>query len=154
VLDNVLTLLQRRITNSGVTLTVQNRAERSILAFEADLRQVFANLINNALDATPHSGKIVLRIADAINRESGVQGVRVTVADNGCGMSPEIRSRIFEPFFTTKSATGTGLGLWVSSEILTNHNATVRVRSSRSETAHGTVFSVFFPLQGVVAKTA
>jgi signal transduction histidine kinase len=62
------------------------------------------------------------------------------------GMSPETRRRLFEPFFTTKSATGTGLGLWVSSEILSNHHARVRVRSWQSAERHGTVFSIFFPL--------
>jgi signal transduction histidine kinase len=61
-------------------------------------------------------------------------------------MSSETRRRIFEPFFTTKSSTGTGLGLWVSSEILRNHHAYVRIRSSQSADRHGTIFSIFFPM--------
>jgi signal transduction histidine kinase len=76
---------------------------------------------------------------------SGEEGVRVTVADTGVGISAETRRHIFEPFFTTKGATGTGLGLWVSSEILKNHRAIVRVRSSQSPDCRGTVFSIFFP---------
>jgi signal transduction histidine kinase len=68
------------------------------------------------------------------------------VADNGCGMIEATRLRIFEPFFTTKENTGTGLGLWVSSEIIAKHNATVRV-ASRPQT--GTVFMLFFPEGGI-----
>ena len=59
----------------------------------------------------------------------GTPGIRLFVADNGCGMTEATRLRIFEPFFTTKETTGTGLGLWVSSEIIVKHNATVRVVS-------------------------
>jgi signal transduction histidine kinase len=75
------------------------------------------------------------------------------VADNGCGMTEATRLRIFEPFFTTKESTGTGLGLWVSSEIIVKHNATVRVVSRAAGAADGrksgTVFMVFFPENGI-----
>jgi signal transduction histidine kinase len=53
---------------------------------------------------------------------------------------------MFEPFFTTKEETGTGLGLWVSGGILQNHRAVVRVKSTQAPKHHGTVFSIFFPL--------
>ena len=53
--------------------------------------------------------------------DPSVEGIRVVVADTGCGMSASTRRRIFEPFFTTKEATGTGLGLWVSAEIIQKH---------------------------------
>jgi signal transduction histidine kinase len=81
---------------------------------------------------------------------NGTPGVRVFVADSGCGMTKETRGRIFEPFFTTKE-TGTGLGLWVSGEILAKHNATLRVASRRAEAGKrsGTVFMLFFPEDGI-----
>jgi signal transduction histidine kinase len=62
-------------------------------------------------------------------------------------MTPEVQKHIFEPFFTTKEITGTGLGLWVSSEIVAKHKGSIRVRS-HSETAggrSGTIFELFFP---------
>jgi signal transduction histidine kinase len=75
-------------------------------------------------------------------------GVRITVADTGTGMPPEVLRRIFEPFFTTKEALGTGLGLWVSAEIVSKHNGKIRVRSRvwGEDGKGGTVFTVFFPL--------
>jgi signal transduction histidine kinase len=145
LLNSVITLFQGRIGGAGIAIDRQYRTDRKILAFGGDLRQVFANLISNSLDASPRGGRILLRLRDCCDW-SGNYGVRVTVADTGSGMSPETRRRIFEPFFTTKSATGTGLGLWVSSEILSNHHARVRVRSSQSADRHGTIFSIFFPV--------
>ena len=144
VLDSVLTLLRGKISNSGVNIQRQYRSESKIRAFDADLRQVFVNLITNALDATPR-GCLILRVRDARHWTTGAPGVRVTVADNGTGMSTSTRLRIFEPFFTTKGATGTGLGLWVSSEILRNHHAHLHVRSSQSHPHRGTTFSIFLP---------
>jgi PAS domain S-box-containing protein len=142
--DDVLTLFHGRISGMGITVERQYHLDPKIVAFAGDLRQVFANLISNSLDASSRSGKIVIRLR-AARIISGEEGVRVTVADTGVGIAPETRRHIFEPFFTTKSATGTGLGLWVSSEILKNHRAIVRVRSSQSPDRHGTVFSIFFP---------
>jgi signal transduction histidine kinase len=116
------------------------------MAYEADLRQMFANIVWNAIDASQHGGRIILRVRDAVNWTSGECGIRVSIADNEIGMSTPTRRRIFDPFFTTKSNTGTGLGLWVTAGILQNHNATVRVYSSQHPERRGTVFSLFFPL--------
>jgi signal transduction histidine kinase len=79
-------------------------------------------------------------------------GIRFAVADNGAGMGPEVREHIFEAFFTTKEVTGTGLGLWVSQEIILKHHGLVRVRSLVAPVDHavavrssGTVFEIFLP---------
>jgi PAS domain S-box-containing protein len=145
LLDSVFTLFQGRINTARIHIDRQYRTSGTIRAFSGDLRQVFANMISNALDATRKGGRIVVRVRNCC-AWSGEYGVRVSIGDNGVGMSAETRRRLFEPFFTTKSATGTGLGLWVSSEILNNHHARVRVRSCQSPERHGTVFSIFFPL--------
>jgi PAS domain S-box-containing protein len=144
LLESVLTLFQGRIGGARIHVERQYKTDRKIIAFDGDLRQVFTNLISNALDASRRGDTIVVRLRQCC-QWNGEEGVRVTVADSGSGMPPEIRRRIFEPFFTTKDATGTGLGLWVTSEILRNHRARVRVRSSQSELCHGTAFSIFFP---------
>jgi signal transduction histidine kinase len=117
------------------------------------LRQLFANLIGNAIDAMSQGGHLRLSVRRSRSWVDGTSGVRLFVADNGCGMTRAIRLRIFEPFFTTKETTGTGLGLWVSSEIITKHNATVRVASRPADAASpkrsGTVFMLFFPENGI-----
>jgi PAS domain S-box-containing protein len=148
-LDGVITLFLGRATNCEVSISRQYRTKKLIVAYEGDLRQVFANLVANSLDAISHSGKIVVRIREATDWSTGTRGVRVTAADDGQGMSTETRRRIFEPFFTTKDQTGTGLGLWVTAEILQNHAAKVKVRSRVTGKFRGTTFSIFFPLDGV-----
>jgi signal transduction histidine kinase len=67
----------------------------------------------------------------------------VTIADNGTGIPLEVQSHLFQPFFTTKGERGTGLGLWVSRGIINKHGGTISLKSDTSETAHGTVASVF-----------
>src|SRR6202007_354037 len=77
----------------------------------------------------------------------GVSGVRFTVADTGYGMEQDVRERVFEAFFTTKENTGTGLGLWVSHEIILKHRGIVHVRSKAGGPGlkSGTVFQIFLP---------
>jgi signal transduction histidine kinase len=126
-------------------------------AFAGELRQVFANLVSNAIDASgpqAESGRdarLLLRVRGAIHPRTGCSGLRVTVADAGSGMNPETRAKLFEPFYTTKGTTGTGLGLWVSLELIHKHGGTVSVRSSDDARRHGTVFAVFFPLESPAA---
>jgi signal transduction histidine kinase len=164
VIESALTLFQGRITNAGVSIERQYKTDKKIRAFEGDLRQVIANLLSNALDATNAGGKIIIRLREghalpnendlregndrpeANNLKTARRYVRLTIADTGIGMAPETRQRMFEAFFTTKSVTGTGLGLWVSAEILANHRAITRVRSSQNPDCHGTVISISFPL--------
>ena len=146
VLENILILVRGRITGIGIEVVKEFRTERLVSAYEADLRQVFLNLISNALDASVNGGRLVLRVEDAVDWRSGERGVRVMVADDGHGMDKATQKKIFEPFFTTRKVTGTGLGLWISQGILQNHGAKVCVRSSKDERWHGTVFAIFFPV--------
>ena len=98
-------------------------------------------------------GHLWLSVRRSRSWVDGTPGIRLFIADNGCGMTQATRQRIFEPFFTTKETTGTGLGLWVSGEIIGKHNATVRVVSRAAEAARGrqsgTVFMLFFPEDGI-----
>ncbi len=150
VLESVLALMHGRLVNARIRVEKRYRTDETILAYGGDLRQVFANLIVNSIDATGENGRLLLGVRNAVDWATGERGVRVTVADTGCGMSDETRPRIFDPFFTTKDATGTGLGLWVSAGILSNHCAKIHVRSSQDARRHGTVFSIFFPLAAPV----
>ncbi len=148
ILESVIRLHMGRIQSLQVELHRDFPEDVPLFCFAGELRQVFANLIGNALDAmTPGGGRLIVR-ARAV-REPGGSGLRVSVADTGTGIAPEARRHIFEPFFTTKEATGTGLGLWVSEQIIQKHQGTVRFRSRASGSSTGTVFTVFFPSEGL-----
>jgi len=112
------------------------------------LRQVVANLVSNSIDATAAGGRLVVRARRSRDWvHSQREGVRITIADTGSGMSEEVRERLFEAFFTTKGATGTGLGLWVSHEIILKHQGIIHVRSRAAADGRpsGTAFQIFFP---------
>jgi signal transduction histidine kinase len=112
-----------------------------------ELRQVILNLIGNALDASSRGGRLKIRVSNTReHRNGGRPGIRLTVADTGSGIKPEIRKTLFEPFVSTKGDTGTGLGLWISSEIVKRHSGNIQVRSSALSQSSWTVFSVFLPL--------
>lgn len=148
VLENVLALMQGRLRRGSISVSTDYRTDRPVQGYESDLRQVFANFVSNALDAVGadgDDGRIVLRVEESTDLDTNAPMVRVVIADNGHGMDRATSKRIFEPFFTTRPLTGTGLGLWVSLEILRQHGAEVRVRSTEDSGHHGTVFSLIFP---------
>jgi signal transduction histidine kinase/PAS domain-containing protein len=122
----------------GVTLAValELRARQPAAGNASELREVFTNLILNALDAMPWGGTLTLSSADA----DGEVCVRVT--DTGVGMDAETRGHIFDPFFTTKRIKGTGLGLSVAYGIIARHHGRIEVES---EPGRGSVFSVWLP---------
>jgi len=146
ILESVLSLFQGRLNGAPVRVHRRFDREDAICCLAGDMRQVFANLIGNALDALQRKGDLWLRTRRGHNHRTGEPGVRVVVADNGSGMSANTLKNLFEAFYTTKPSTGTGLGLWVSEGIIHNHGGCVRVRSSQAPGRSGTVFSVFFPL--------
>jgi PAS domain S-box-containing protein len=150
IIEGVLSLFQGRLMNASLEVERQYHDARPVLCYEGDIRQVFTNLLSNAMDATPPGGKIIIRERNVTDWQTGKRGVRVSIADTGHGMTPQVRKMIFDPFFTTKGITGTGLGLWVSAEILNKHRAKVSVRSRCQQPGQGTVFSIFFPDNGVV----
>lgn len=152
LLDSVLTLHRGRFANMQVRVDRQYRSSAALLCFEGELRQVFTNLIANALDAMfGKNGLLVLRTTVRRQWSNHQTGIRVTISDNGCGIPPDVLARIFEPFYSTKGLRGTGLGLWVSKEIIAKHKGVVRVRS---RVGQGTVFSIFFPFDGVAEKSS
>ena len=122
LLDSVLSLYQGRLKSSNIQVERKFDPSVDLFCFAGELRQVFANLIGNAIDASSEGGRLMVRARPSRNWNNPEQtGIRFTVADTGTGMEPAVLERIFEAFFTTKSVTGTGLGLWVSQEIIVKH---------------------------------
>jgi PAS domain S-box-containing protein len=142
-----------KIAGSHVKVERSNRTARSVLCYDGEIRQVLNNLIGNATDAmAEHGGRLLLRTREGTDWSSGRKGLVMTVADTGMGISPENLPKILDPFFTTKGIHGNGLGLWVSSQIVANHQGVLRVRSSQKEGKSGTVFSIFLPFQSEDAR--
>ena len=142
LIETVLTLLESRLQTVGIEVVRRFRAKSSILVQGGEVRQVVANLVGNAMDAMIGGGRLILRTANGTDWKTGILGLVLTVADTGTGMSEETQERLFEPFYSTKGITGTGLGLWISQEIVTKHRGTLRVRTKRDA---GTVFRLFLP---------
>lgn len=156
LVHSVLALLDSRIRHTGVRVETRFRPTPKIVVHEGEIRQVIANLIGNAIDALAPGGDLLLRLAAQRHPVSGAEGIVITVGDGGVGMSPETLKRIFEPFFSTKGLTGTGLGLWISQDIIEKHRGSLRVvsRTAQENRRPGTVFRMFLPLEAAVRETA
>jgi PAS domain S-box-containing protein len=157
LIDSILDLYKSRMHTLNIQLERECDAEITLFCYEGEIRQVLANFVGNAIDAMSGGGRLLVRVRRSRSWSgSQTEGVRITVADTGSGMTPQVRSRIFEAFFTTKEAVGTGLGLWVSQEIIEKHKGRVHVRSraagsvgesgrDSAEQNSGTVFQLFLP---------
>jgi signal transduction histidine kinase/HAMP domain-containing protein len=135
---DVLRFLSPKIKTPGLKIVNELNALPSIIGDENQLKQVLLNLINNAIQAMPKGGTLVVRTIQANG------SVVVEVSDTGLGIPQEILQRIFEPFFTTKKDKGTGLGLPISYRIIEEHAGRIEVKSREKE---GTTFKVILPIR-------
>jgi PAS domain S-box-containing protein len=148
VLGSVLVLLDRRLIQHGITVRTEVFGEAIVTGFPAELRQVFTNLISNAIDASSSGSTLELTVrkqAPNRSRVSGPAGVTVALTDHGGGIGEADLDQIFQPFFTTKGEHGTGLGLWVSQGIIHKHGGTIHVDTKTDPATHGTTITVFLP---------
>jgi two-component system NtrC family sensor kinase len=145
LLDSVVDLLQAKQISKRAIIEKQCEEQLQMTAFQGELRQVVSNLLMNSLDAIAEGGKITLRAAIS-NGFRSTNRIRITISDNGHGMSDTALCQIFQPFFTTKGSVGNGLGLWVSKQIVEKHGGSIQVRSRTSEPRRGTTFSVSLPV--------
>jgi len=111
------------------------------------------NLVGNAIDAMPRGGRLLVRSREGTDWRTGERGLVLTVGDTGTGIPAAMRARVFDAFFTTKGFAGTGLGLWVSKEIVERHGGRLLLRSRTGEPNHGTVAAMFLPFHAVQRQT-
>lgn len=141
LVDEVAGLYSPKLEAKELRLKIEHGGHAGLTtAVAGEIRQVISNLLTNAIDATMPNGTVKIRTS-RVSLE-GCNYTRITVADSGTGVCPNNRNQLFKPFFTTKESVGTGLGLWVSKEIVTKHDGRIRMRSAEGR---GTVFSVFLP---------
>jgi PAS domain S-box-containing protein len=146
LLESILALYRGRMHNSNIVPIFVYSNSSPLFCFESELRQILTHLVGNAVDSMRgRGGRLQLRTQDATLWAAGKKGVRITIADDGCGMDKATLARIFEPFFTTKGIGGTGLGLWISQDLVAKNLGLIQVRTSDSQVKHGTVFVMSFP---------
>lgn len=146
LMDSVIDIYKSRFEARNISVTTRYYLHGDLLVCAGPLRQVFSNLLLNAVDAMPKGGRLYVRAA-AGREWVGKQrpGLRLTVADTGCGIAAENLHRIFEPFFTTKGAGGSGLGLSLVNDVVQKQGGSLRVRSCTRPGRSGSVFSMFLP---------
>jgi PAS domain S-box-containing protein len=148
VLESVVTLFAPQIRKNHIQVDQRFDSSVPVRGYPGELRQVFLNLVGNAIDAMPQGGKLVLHVRQSsVPSDHSRRGMRVTIADNGTGIAPGVRINLFAPFYTTKGEKGTGLGLWVCRGILEKHEGTIHLSSTVRPERSGTAFSVFLPFE-------
>jgi PAS domain S-box-containing protein len=154
LIETVLALFESRIRRQSISIANRFRATKPVFAYEGEIRQVIVNLLGNAIDASGSGGCISIRTSDTTDRTTGEPALALTVSDTGTGMTEDTIEHLFEPFYSTKGVTGTGLGLWVSKEIVDRHHGTIRVRSHRAalNKPGRSTFRVVLPISGVPAS--
>jgi two-component system sporulation sensor kinase C len=154
IVQSVLTLFRGKMKTARVQVVLETEDAPELTCFAGEMRQVFVNLIGNAVESMQDGGLLKIRIRPGTDWRSGHHGVRITIADTGSGMSPETRRRLYDAFYTTKGSGGSGLGLWVTANIVRKHQGSIHVRSKRTARSGGTVFTLVFPYAGAAGKTA
>jgi two-component system, chemotaxis family, CheB/CheR fusion protein len=146
MIDEVVHLYLARLNAKNIQTEIEFTDDDVVQGFSGELRQLFSNLIANAIEALRNGGRLRVRVTRVRAGHNGRQpGVRVLVADNGSGIRAEDRARIFEPFFTTRRDSGTGLGLWLSEGVVRKHGGSIRLRTCTRTGRTGTAFSIFLP---------
>jgi two-component system, NtrC family, sensor kinase len=152
IVTEAIALYERVAAAREVRIVCDERPTPAIDAFPGQLKQVFGNVLRNAIEAAPPDSQVVVRVRSVCR--FGRSGVQVTIHDRGRGIAKEIGERMFDPFFTTKELKGSGLGLWVSKALVLKHQGSLRFRSTTKRGATGTVFSIFLPVGGMKRGTS
>src|SRR5260370_2956837 len=145
VIQDVLITYERKIKHKELHIEKKIEPGLEIATLLGELRQILSNLVANAIDASKDGGKIVIGARASRHFHTGRPGIRITIADTGVGMSREQKKKLFMPFFTTKKEVGTGLGLWITKDLLEKKGGHIRFRSS-DQGKSGTAISICLPL--------
>ena len=148
-LEEVLNIYAAKIAHKRITVERRYEFQGMIQGNRGAIRQMFSNIVVNALESAPReTGKLLIHTYASRGKSVGgeVPGVEIEFADNGPGISNEIREKIFEPLFSTKQGKGSGLGLWVTHRLVLKQNGWLRLLGSNEGVHSGTCFSLFLPL--------
>jgi PAS domain S-box-containing protein len=155
VIRDVLELYSRKIEYKKITVKEKYGPGVTVPGYPGELRQIFANLVANAIEAMTENGHLIIKATATPGGPDGNgRSVRVSLLDDGGGIDLAQMKKIFEPFYTTKKDTGTGLGLWLTQSLVEKHHGRIRVRSRVDPGKSWTMFSVFLPAEQSPADRA
>jgi PAS domain S-box-containing protein len=154
LLNDVLELQERVLHSSHISLERKYCFSPIVQGFPVELRQVFLNLVANAIQAMPTGGNLRVYVREATDWRGQRRGTALSIVDTGVGIRPEDSKRLFQPFFSTKSTKGTGLGLWISKGIVQKYDGTLTCRSYKTQRGCATCFRVFLPVTEAITGEA
>jgi PAS domain S-box-containing protein len=144
VLDSVVALYRARLANAGVETVVECEIGLTLTCYEGELRQILVNLVSNSFDAMRAGGTLRVRAREVSSKSSQDRRIHILIGDSGTGMADDVLLRLFEPFFSTKGIGGTGLGLWITKDLVSRNHGKIRVRSSVRPERSGTAVILSF----------
>src|SRR5262249_32846316 len=143
---DLLRIFGPRLASKQIHVQKDFESPGTVAAFKGELQQLFSNLLANAIDASPPGGRLILRVRTELRvGPHPVRSVRTDVEDFGAGIRAADRAHVFEPFFTTKTNLGTGLGLWLSKQIVEKNGGSIEFSTRCEGKDLGTCFSVTLP---------
>jgi signal transduction histidine kinase len=143
LMENVLSVYGSRLNAAGIAVDKQFHQQRTVLVRKGEILQIFSNIVTNALDAMRHGGVLKISTREISGPEE--DGIEILIRDSGAGIRPEYLTQIFEPFFTTKGDFGTGIGLWVTKQLVEARGGLIAVTSSTESGNSGTTVTIFIP---------
>lgn len=150
LIEDVLGLQERALKANRIAVRKRYFTASLVRGFPVELRQVFLNLIGNAIQAMPEGGILGVTVREGTDFTLDRRGIFVSIVDTGKGIRPEDARHLFQPFFSTKSTKGTGLGLWISKGIVQKYEGRISFRSYRAESGCMTCFRIFLPSSGLL----
>ncbi len=144
---DVVSLFEKSAASRRIRVVFDRQPTLTIYGYPGQLSQVFGNLVRNAAEAARPNTEVCIRVRQV--HRAGGEGTRVTIHDRGDGIAKNVQNLMFDPFFTTKELRGSGLGLWVSKNLIMRHKGSIRFRSSTRPERSGTTFEVFLPVGGL-----
>jgi PAS domain S-box-containing protein len=142
VVLHAITIYEPRCMATGIEIRKAIHSSRKIVLRRGEMMQVVSNLIMNSIYAMQAGGVLFISVEDAA---APLDGIVLTVQDNGVGIAESDLPRVFEAFFTTRSTVGTGIGLFVAKQFVEGHGGQIEIESGRGEENHGTTVRVFLP---------
>jgi PAS domain S-box-containing protein len=146
LMENVLTVYQGKLRKHGVVVDAEYNDLSKISVRPGEIIQVFSNVVSNALDAMPEGGRLSISITPKVKGSQDV--LHIVVSDTGHGIERDDLGKVFEPFFTTKGNLGTGIGLWVTRQLVERYRGQISLSSSTHPRNSGTIVTIDLPLDG------